>query len=286
MGFGGGSASGKTDYPDYMKTFHGLVLDGAGVDTPSMSLVDAFNVAVAGNSPYYNYLTETDPIGNPFGTATSASGTKVYELLQVFTGLNYDAVYSSYVTGVDLASLTAAVSTTLDDEITINVLPKFKANLRGIGAVQASAYAVGEALIWDSKVKALAKERVNLEELVLRNKDFALRKLLGYLELKRAVTTVSADIGKVFYSLKADLQDHYSSMHEKDLKWDLEMFQYLNAGLASISGAAIGQGGKAPSKVGSAIGGALSGAAMGAMVGGPVGAGIGGALGLAGALMS
>lgn len=287
MGSGGGSTSGKTDFPDYMKIFHAQALYGGDVVAgqmrilPTVSAVGAFNIAVAGNSPYYNFTTNNNPVDKAFLATglTVDSYTKVFDLLKSFQLLNFDTKRASVATGI-----INDISISLDDDININILPKFKANLRGMGAIMSSAYVIGETLIWDSKIKALAKERLAIE-------DHALKVTLSYLDFQKQTIQLSADILRVFYTLKNDVDTHYAQMGEHDMKWDLEMFQYLNNTLASISGAAISLGSK-KSQGSSAIGGALSGAAMGAgagfMMGGPVGAAIGGVagglLGLAGGL--
>ena len=151
-----------------------------------------------------------------------------------------------------------------------------------------SAYVVGESLIWDSKLKAIAKERLNIEQVVNQNRDMALKLTMSFVDFKKGLAFSTTDIVKYYYALKTDLDDHYSTMHSKDLKWDLDLFQYVNNTLSSISGAALSQGtaDKAPSKIGSAIGGALSGAAVGAQVGGAYGAAAGAVIGLAGGLLS
>ena len=48
---GGGGSSGKVDYPDYMKSFHGDMLNNSGADTFESSVVDACNAAL-GASPF------------------------------------------------------------------------------------------------------------------------------------------------------------------------------------------------------------------------------------------
>lgn len=293
---GGGSASGMTDFPEYMKSFHGSMLSHNGADGLVVSVTDAFNYAASGNSPYYSYITNSEPIAQAFmGSAkTINSYSKLFELLETFQTVDFDTTMATYSSNTTTAELINAVSVTLDDEIVTNVLPKFKGNLRSIGAVMSSAYVVGEALIWDSKIKAIAKERLAIEQIVLQNKEMALKLTLSYIDFKKSIVLTTTDIVKYYYALKTDLEDHYSSMHSKDLKWDLDLYQYVNNTLSAISGAALSQGtaDKAPSKVASAIGGALSGAAAGAMAGaqiggsaGPIGAGIGAVLGMAGGLM-
>lgn len=289
---GGGSTSGMTDFPQYMKDFHGAVLNHSGADSPVVSVIDSFNYAASGNSPYYNYITNTEPISDAFmGVGkTIGSYSRIFELLKSYQDIDltpFTAVLNSTSTTVE--ELMQAVSVALDDDIESTILPKFRANMRSVGAVTSSAFVMGEALIWDSKIKALAKERLNIEQIVNQNKEIALKFLTSYIEIKRNIALTTIDVTKYYYALKTDLDDHYANMHAKDLRWELELFQYCNNSLSSISGAALSQGtsDKAPSKVASAIGGALSGAAMGAMAssGNPIGAAVGGVIGLAGGLM-
>lgn len=292
---GGGSTSGMTDFPEYMKAFHGAMLNHNGADGLVVSVTDAFNYAAGGNSPYYNYITNGEPVAQAFmgEGKTINSYAKIFELLKEFQDLNFETVRAGYSRNTTVEELTDAVSLALDDDIITSVLPKFKGNLRSIGAVMSSAYVVGEALIWDSKIKAMAKERLTIEQVLNQNAEVALKLTLSFIDFKKSLSLTSTDIVKYYYALKTDIEDHYSTMHAKDLKWDLDLFQYVNNTLSSISGAALSQGSvdKQPSKVASAIGGALSGAAAGAAAGaamggagGPIGAGIGAVLGLAGGL--
>ena len=287
---GGGSTSGMTDFPEYMKTFHGSMLNHNGADTLIVSVTDAFNYAAGGNSPYYSYITNGEPIAQAFmgEGKTINSYAKIFELLEAYQTIDFDTVMAAYASNTTANELLTAVSTALDDEITTTILPKFRGNLRSIGAVMSSAYVVGESLIWDSKLKAIAKERLNIEQVVNQNRDMALKLTMSFVDFKKGLAFSTTDIVKYYYALKTDLDDHYSAMHSKDLKWDLDLFQYVNNTLSSISGAALSQGtaDKAPSKIGSAIGGALSGAAAGAQVGGAPGAAVGAVIGLAGGLLS
>jgi hypothetical protein len=286
MGSSGGN-SGKIDFPDHMKIYHKKILDHTGVDEPVVSVTDAFNYAAGGNSPYLAYITNPDPVADAFFTGGQSVDdyARIFNLLKTFQEFDTATDYAARTAGLDSASLITKIGNSIDDDITLNVLPKFKASLRSMGAVMSSAFIIGEALIWDSKEKALAKECIEIEKLSLMVKDQAWKQTIALVEYKKSIVTISSDATKMFYALKTDLDDHYSMMHEKDLKWDLDLFQYVNNTLASINGAAhpVG-GGKGGSKVGSALSGALSMAATGASMGGAPGAGIGGLLGLAGGL--
>lgn len=369
---GGGSNSGSTDYPTYMKSFHGMILDKNGADLSMLpqSALKSYVNATTGFSPFYMMGVNDEPISDGFigGTKTLNSYSKVFELLATWQGISFSDTYGIFseteaaiatvadlatVTGItDLVAKTAiptidgddyltSLSVSLEDDIVTNILPRFKASMRSMGAVNSSAFAVGEALIWGNKLVALAKERVNVEQVVNQvhslnnqiqqnnnqvgeinlknriepaqinsqnklevlkinaanklailqanqnNKDLALRLTLSYIDQKKNIALVTADTMKVYYSLKTDLDVHYTTMASSDVKWDLEMLQYVNNTLSSISGSALSNGQAFNGGgVGSAIGGMLSGAATGAMIPGmgPAGAAAGAAIGLAGSL--
>lgn len=289
---GGGSSSGASDFPAYMKSVHSYLLSGNGwgdlttIDIPTISVIDSYNTATSGSSPFASYITETEAIAQAFFATGSTINNyaKIYDILKTYQDINFDTSVSSYETG-----LVDSITTTLDDEINIGILPKYKANMRSIGAVMSSAYAIGEALIWDSKIKALAKETLAI-------RDLALKQTLSFIDFKKQIALATTDVTKTYYVLKHDGQAHYASMNEHDRKWDLEMSQYVNNAIGSISGSALQIGSKAGgSKTGSAISGGLVGAAAGAyagaqvgtiggLPGAAVGAVAGGVLGLAGGL--
>jgi len=235
---GGGSTSGMTDFPVYMKTLHGAILNHSGADSPIVSVIDSFNYAVQGNSPFYNYTTNTEPIAQAFMGAgkTLNSYSKIFELLKSYQDVDLNAIAASYGAPTTAEELMQAVSIALDDDIETNILPKFKANMRSIGAVMSSAYVMGEALIWDSKIKALAKERLNIEQVISQNRELALKYATVFIDLKRNIALTTLDSVKYYYALKTDLDDHYSSMLSKDMRWELELYQYCNNTLSSISG--------------------------------------------------
>ncbi len=367
MGSGGGGSTGVTSYPPYMTAFHGLILDNNGQDfgmLPQSALASYFN-ATEGFSPFYSYRDPTtgNDLDSGFmgGSKSLNSYAKVFDLLKLWQDYNFKQEYEDFTTVTpDIATL-ADVSTiadidptgtldamtpidpdeflvdlsmSLDDDIELNVLPKFLGEMRSIGAVMSSAFVVGQALIQDSKLKALAKERVNIEQLALSSHDVntkrrtvqggfkievgkintgneievakinnlnklqvleanrlnraqAMQLALAYGELKKTIALSTADTIKVYCSLTGDFNKHYADMKAADTKWDLEMLQYINNTLASISGAALSNGNTIPGGgIGSAVGGMLSGAATGAMAtgGNPIGVGAGAVLGLAGGL--
>ncbi len=194
----GGGSSGKVDYPTYMKTVHGQLLDNNGADTPSSSVVDALNSALS-NSPWSgeSAFDPTTPLADMW-TAVCSYDTVVNSLSHSTDWLDamdnarseIDANYYSdnYVANALLsfmqdvgASLTSlangidlvisddvidadidAYARQLDDEIDNNALVKFRSGMRDINAVNSSAFVLGEALILGMKGRDVAKYSSNL----------------------------------------------------------------------------------------------------------------------------
>ncbi len=297
---GGGSASGRTDFPDYMKAYHGGMLDDNGADHFSISIVDAVNSASAGNSPYFAYTSnQLDPDKLFFATGKTiadAAYAKPFDLLALLANFDFKATVDSHqFTTSNTAwvnSLIAAQTTMLDDEIAINVTPKLHASMRDIGAALSSAFVIADTIVQDSKLKALAKTRIDIETLAMQREELALKITASEYQFKQSVVTTAADLTKYYHTIRAEGQDTNAEWLAKDLLWDLKLFQFASNPLGAISGSALSVDNGKGSKAGNAIGGAMAGAAMGAYVGSVVpgigtaiGAVAGGVIGLAGGIL-
>lgn len=286
-----GSSSGKVDYPEYMKTMHGTWLTAVAADIVT---------ATTGNSPYYS-ATAYDP-----ATPLAAMDTAVCAFNTVVDALSNESDWDSAMTQakitVDaLISETyitadiAAFADVLDDQVDNVTIPKFQRGMQDINAVQSSAFALGEALIYGMRDRDVAKYTSDLRlksslqrnEMIIQSAATMLQALLTRAELEKAVAHYSLEYNRMFIAATKDQEDRDLQLDELDAKWDLEMYQYGGNMMASIAGAATSQEADAPSQSSSAIGGALSGAAAGAMIGskigaigGPMGAGMGAALGI------
>jgi len=305
MGSGGGGSSGKTDFPDYMKEYHGKMLNNSGADTFAISVVDALNSAASGNSPYFSYISNQMTAEKMFfatGKAISdVAYAKPFDLLAALANFNFvNSVTDKQVlasTDDYIADLLAAQTTTMDDEIEIGILPKMHANARDIGMVMSSAYAISEVLIQDSKLKALAKTRLDVETLAMQRMELALKFTISESQFKQLVVTTTADLTKYYHAIKAEADDTNAEWVAKDLLWDLKLFQYAANPLGAISGSALSVDGGKGSKAAAAVAGTMGGAAMGAMgaaalgatwgsAGGFIGIGVGAVAGLAYGLLS
>ncbi|MFA6972695.1 MAG: hypothetical protein WC208_15030 [Gallionella sp.] len=113
MGSGGGSGgtSGTVDYPAYMKTVHGQLLDNNGADTPSSSVVDCINTQLAASTPYSG-VTAYDP-----DTVITAMDTAVTNMTAIATALAYHTDFDNMAAAAKAEIDVVAPSTNLDTAI-------------------------------------------------------------------------------------------------------------------------------------------------------------------------
>ena len=303
---GGGGQSGKVDYPAYMSTAHGRIMDGGGADTPTNSIVDLVEVAV-GNSPFTGETAydPTTPLAE-IASAISDFSTLVTAIDPESDWLSHMIVAKDYIdessTGVEEIEVELkAYRDEVRDNLDAVTLPRFRGGMRDINAVTSSAFAVGEAYIEASSerdvAKFLADLRIRLktsrDEKVLKAATDMLQHAVNKADFTKALTHYTIEGNRIAIVANKEQTDTDLAIAEMDAKWDLDISMYIGNILASISGAsAVKEGIAGPSSFRSALGGALSGAASGAMVGSMVpgigtaaGAGIGALLGLVGGLM-
>ncbi len=279
-GGGGGGGSGKVDYPDYMKTWHNMALDNAGVDTLTSSMTDVMNSAI-GSSPWTG-ATAYDPdvdlvqlVGAPDDLQT------LVNLLS--SGTTLDTVIATVLDESRIDDAVTEYAADFDARLTSEILPRFEAGMRDINAVTSSAFAIGKAIIEENQDRQVAKFSSDLH--IRQYSDDTIKVIGLKMEYQKVVSQMIAETYRIKIVAKKEETESNYDFDEKDAKWDLEVFQYGGNLLASIGGGTVSTGGKQPSKIQSALGGAMSGAAAGAMVGGPWGAAVGGLLGAASALL-
>jgi phosphotransferase system HPr-like phosphotransfer protein len=109
---GGGGSTGTIDYPAYMKTLHGLILDNNGGDTPTNSVIDAFNAAY-GNSPFTAatvYDPDTD-ITAMEGTITSFSALATALAYHTDFDTMSNAAVAQLTTAAPMTDISSAITT-------------------------------------------------------------------------------------------------------------------------------------------------------------------------------
>jgi len=328
---GGGGGSGVVDYPDYMRTFHEGTLGAGGMGVETMTAAIA---AAYGASPWAG-ITAYDPAADVVAyelTLTNFSNilaglddavdwTAFYALASATVAVA-DIPDTTDVDGITEALIDAdvdAFADSLDDEITIKVLPRFQSGMLDINAVSSSAFVLGAAVIEGFRNRELAKHESALRlTAATKNADVGVENEKLHLEVDKV--NVSKDLEAVKNNLSASDQmirmmlqriswyegymktsiegsrikivankeevDVNMKIAEADGLWDLEVFQHGANLLSAIGGGTATPGaGKGPSQTQSVIGGALSGAAAGSMIMPGWGTAIGAVLGAASGFM-
>ncbi len=275
-GGGGGSGDTKTEirYAGYIEDKHKDFL---------VTMQNRRNDAID-DSPFANY-TDIDIEPAFFGIGYLISSfPSLYDMYGKFmAGLDIDVLYGQIfedtVNAPEINSLVAAEGVMMDDDIDMNVLPRFQTGMRDINSVMSSSYVCGRAAIEDARVKALSRFSA---ELKYRMIPVVTDRWKTHLEWNKSVVMNYAEIMKFYYSAKMDIDDVNYSMKAKDVLWPFTVLEYERAAIGTLQGAQTTSSDVAgTSQVSKSISGALGGAAAGASVGGPWGAAAGGVLGLA-----
>jgi len=283
----GSSESGRTEirYAPYLEWHHENFLE----------VIQAKRDLALGTPGYSPFSAHTDIALDVafFGTGYLISSfPALYDMYGKFmAGLDievlYDQIYEDTVNAVAINNLVSAEAVLLDDDIDANSIPRFQVGMRDINSVISSSYVVGKAMIEDARVKSLSKFSA---ELKYRMIPVASDRWRGHLEWNKGVVMSYAEIMKLYYSAKMDVDNYNYSMDVKHLLWPFTVLEYQRAALGALQGATNTKTDVAgASTAAKAISGALAGAAMGAMAfpaNPAIGAGIGGVVGLAAGLLS
>ena len=281
--FGGGGDGGDQEiemrYAGYIESKHQAFLNE----------VQAKRIATVDDSPFSGY---TDIIIDDafFGAGYLISSfPSLYDLYGKFmAGLDIDVLYSQLfedtVNAPEINDLVSAEASLLDDDIETNIIPRFQVGMRDINSVMSSSFLVGKAIIEDARVKSLSKFSA---ELKFRMIPIATQRWQTHLEWNKNTVMAYAEIMKLYFSAKMDIDDFNYSMDAKDKLWPFTVLEFERAALGALQGARNESREVAgASTAAKAVSGALSGAAVGGMVGGGIsGATTGSTMGLPGAII-
>ena len=236
---GGGGGAGIVDYPAYMKTWHGQMLDHGGLDVPTSSITDLINVAL-GNDPFTGEVAY-DPsaditayeaavtdfaallagINEPvdwavlFAQAETSLGAPTPAAAMPDVGAIGDIVVADIadtadVDGISEAEIVAdvdAFADQLDDEITTKVLPRFEAGMLDINAVASSAYAVGKSTIEGFRNREVAKHASALRLAAeYKNADMELENVKLHLDVRKVNVTKTLEVERANLDKDVDLE--------------------------------------------------------------------------------
>ncbi len=283
MGSSGGSSGDNTvRYAKYLESAHSALLNHSGSDSPDLSVIDVFNAAL-NNSPYEDYVplyVDDAFFGNDYEIKNFPSLWDMYgKFMGGFDVCDlYGEIYENIVHGPEINAAVSAQAALLDDDIEANVLPRFLGGMRDINSVMSSSFIIGKAIVEDARVKSINKFQSDIR---LKAVDAAIKVWDKHLDWNKNVVTVYADLFKLYYATKMDVDKTNLEYATKDELWNLHLFDDVRAMLGAMTGSPAAVGKNEPSQTSKAIAGLASGTATGAMIGGMPGAIIGGTLGLA-----
>jgi hypothetical protein len=267
MGGGGSSQPADTSttirYAPYIEVRH----------TDFLNTVYAQRLIAIDDSPFENYVDiEVDDAF--FGAGyTIASFPSLYDMFGKFmAGMDIEAlwtqIYDDTVDSSVVSSLVAAEGALIDDEITINSLPRLQTGMRDINAVMSSSFVVGKSLIEDTRTKMIARFSADLKYRLI---PVAQERWQAHLNWNKLVIGTYSEIMKLYFSAKTDVDEVNYAMAAKHRLWPFTVLDFERAALGALQGATNAKtdvaGASTMSRV---LSGALSGAAMGAMIGGNI----------------
>jgi len=290
----GGSSSGKVDYPDYMKDFHGNILNHAGTESVNLSVAQVINATMAYNpwvlaSAYDpdNDISAYEAVIAGFkGILSGISDTADWAALLIQAKASIGPVGG--ITEAIIVADVAAFANQLDDEIVTKVLPRFRGGMRDINAVVSSSFVVGQSVIEGFRDREVAKHasglrlsaayknadiELEVERLYLTGSSQMLQLMLQRISWEESYMRVLTESKRIKIVAKKEETDVNIHIDERNGLWNIETFQHGGNLLSSIGGASVVTGGKGQSTASSVIGGGMSGAAAGGMVGGAIAGG-------------
>lgn len=323
---GGGGGSGKVDYPTYMKTQHEAWMDDldtliGAVSNPftGLSAYDPDDDLDAAYTAICAFDSVVDALSYTSDWQTAIAAAKSYLDASIFETITLDVPTPAAEAQIDADVV--AFGDEFDEQIETTVLPRFKLGYRNAGAIQSSAFVIGQAIIEASRDIQIAKhasglriaayvqadkilaDNINLvndlntkieltrREMILSSTDVLLRSMLQRVSFEKDVATLTTDYERIKIVAKSEESKENISLDENEARFPLDVYHYGGNMLAAIGGGTTSPSVRQPSQMQSALGGALSGAIAGATLGSfsanPAGPLIGGAIGAgAGLLMS
>lgn len=280
-GGGGGDTTTTIRYAPYIETYHE---DFLAVNATS-------GTAARADNPYTNHFVPYTIESHPdafFGVGyTIASFPSLYDMYGKFmAGLDVELLWEQVLEGTQdnasISGLSYAHSQILNEDVEVNILPRFQIGLRDANAVMSSSYVIGKALIENERQRKLAEFTATLQYKLV---PIAAERWYRHLEWNRGVITTYQSMINAWYNTELAVDSYNLDNFVKETLWPFTVLDYERANIAAMQGArsSTAPAGSEPSTFQRAIGGGMGGAAMGGAVAGPTGAVIGGVLGLASA---
>lgn len=271
MGGGGGSSNPYTwteiRYAPYIEARHSDFLNS----------VYSARVGAISNSPFSAY-TDIEVDDAFFGAGyTISSFPSLYDMYGKFmAGLDIEALwtqeYNDTIDSPVVSSLIAAEGDLIDDEIEQTSLPRLQTGMRDLNAVMSSSFVVGKSLIEDTRTKMVAKFSADLKYRLI---PVAQERWNTHLNWNKLVIGTYAEIMKLYFSAKTDVDEINYAMAAKNTLWPFTVLDFERAAVGALQGATNSKQDVAGASTASRVlSGALTGAAMGATVGAAIGKGV------------
>jgi hypothetical protein len=271
MGGGGGSSNPYTwteiRYAPYIEARH----------SDFLNTVYSARVRAISNSPFAGY-TDIEVDNAFFGAGyTISSFPSLYDMYGKFmAGLDIEALwtqeYNDTINSPVVNALIAAEGDLIDDEIETTSLPRLQTGMRDMNAVMSSSFVVGKSLIEDTRTKTIAKFSADLK---YRLVPIAQERWNTHLNWNKLVIGTYAEIMKLYFSAKTDVDEINYAMAAKNTLWPFTVLDFERAAVGALQGSTTSKQDVAGASTASRVlSGALSGAAMGAQVGASIGSGV------------
>ena len=267
MGGGGGDQPADTSttirYAPYIEERHGDFLE---------TIYESRETAI-NNSPFSEY-TDIEVDDAFFGAGyTIASFPALYDMFGKFmAGLDVEVlwtqIFDDTVDSTVVSTLVTAEGKLLDDEIEENSLPRLQVGMRDVNSIMSSSYVVGKSIIEDTRTKLVNKFSADLKYRLI---PIAQERWQAHLNWNKLVIGTYAEIMKLYFSAKTDVDEVNYAMAAKERLWPFTVLDFERAALGALQGATNSKSDVAgASTMARVLSGALSGAAMGAMIGGQI----------------
>jgi len=266
---GGSSGGGSGEPPGYVQTIHedwlARQVEGEPMYTIDVPMTELMNEAIS-------------PGGNPFTTALSFDPEPgLQRMREHIKKIQSDVELSALGDNDELAQIGNQLAKASYSRLEATILQRYHRGMQNINAVNTSAFAVGRAVIYamsqDNVDSAMGQMMASQQEW----RNSARSSLLHY----------GIEVERMGIAAGVDAVNQQNMIHEAELRWPLEVFQYGGNLIASVTGGTVPTAGPGrPSAGASAIGGAMSGASIGTQIKPGVGTAVGAVVGAVAGLVS
>ena len=262
-GGGGGDSETTIRYAGYIERAHEDFLD----------TIAETRASVITDSPFSDY-TNVDVDSAFFGTGYAISSfPALYDMFGKFmAGLDIEILWSQSfedtLNYLVVPNLIDAESALLSEELEETAIPRMEIGLRDISSVLTSTFVIGREQLENSRQKQLAKFSAELKYNLI---PIAHDRWKAHLDWNKGVIGVYAEMMKLYFSAKTDVDEVNYAMAAKNKLWPFTVLDFERAALGALQGAVNQKTDVAGASTASRVlSGALSGAAMGAMIGGQI----------------